>query len=254
MKLDPFQVENLRNSLALKKENDSFKNSYTTKFLEIKNFNTREKWDDLNLQKQSIKISDPMAFERVSFVSKFITMGAKILDIGFGSGNLEKMISKNVGKCTLTGLDLSPKSVKKARIHYPNWDFKVGDITKSDLPGNLYDFIVALETFEHISPSKVFSCYKKVYSHLKKGGYFIISVPMNEGLDKMLEAGINPNAHVRAYTENIIKFELEVSGFEVKEVKLLYAFHKHHLVKSLIARYMPNKFKPNNIVLVAQKP
>ncbi len=77
---------------------------------------------------------------------------------------------------------------------------------------------------------------------------------MNEGLEEMVKSGFNPNAHVRVYTKELIKAELEMVGFRVVKHRLLYAFHKNYWIKSLLTKLFGLNKKPNNIVLLAQKP
>ena len=70
----------------------------------------------------------------------------------------------------------------------------------------------------------------------------------------MLEKGTNPNGHLRAYTSEILKYELEMSGYKVLEEHFLYAFRKYYLLKKLILKLLPIQIrKPNLMILVAQK-
>ena len=89
---------------------------------------------------------------------------------------------------------------------------------------------------------------------LKNGGVFIVSVPLNEGLEVMIKKGINPNAHVRVYTPAILKAELILSGFRIIKEKYLYAFHKNYRLKTFLANMLGFLGKsPNNVIVIAEK-
>jgi len=80
-------------------------------------------------------------------------------------------------------------------------------------------------------------------------------VPLNEGLEAMISKGKNPNAHVRIYTPELIKAELEINGFKILKVKKLFAFHNLYKLKTFIAKYLLRKKSHyNNIIIFAQKP
>jgi 2-polyprenyl-3-methyl-5-hydroxy-6-metoxy-1,4-benzoquinol methylase len=252
MKLTLFDMERKRDALATLLVWNEFKNTYINS-PELENENTKEKWDKLNSGKQNLRVKDPMANERIDFVSRVIKDGNKVLDIGFGSGNLEAKLQRVGRNISLTGIDISPRSIANAIKAFKGWKFKVSNVIKHQLPGSNWDVVVALEVFEHLPPSHVLEVYKKVHKSLKYGGLFIISVPLNEGLEAMVHTGRNPNAHTRAYTQNIIKGELILSGFEVIRSKLLYAFHDNYWLKSVIAKCTLGLFHPNNIIVIARK-
>ena len=52
--------------------------------------------------------------------------GSKILDIGCGEGDSSNFLSSNYG-LEVTGVDLDPKVVEKAKAQYPDLTFKEGD-------------------------------------------------------------------------------------------------------------------------------
>ncbi len=72
---------------------------------------------------------------------------------------------------------------------------------------------------------------------------------MNEGLEEMKD---NPNGHVRMYTQDLIKAELEIAGFNILAFKTLYAFNTHYMFKKIISKILRNKWIPNNIIVLAQ--
>jgi len=248
-----FKLECERDRLAKNNLLNELSDTYSGGIPEIPNLNSGVKWDKLN-RVNIDEFTNPMAYHRVNIVHDFIVYDKdryKLLDIGFGQGALEEKLNKS-NKCSeLWGIDISKESVSDKKREYPSWKFIVGDIMKVNLPKKYFDYVVILEVLEHIDPSKILIVLSKINASLKNGGYIIVSVPLNEGLEEMINKGINPNAHVRAYTSNIIKSELKMTGYRIEKFVYLYAFHFLYGLKSMFAKYFFKK--PNNIVLLAQK-
>ena len=51
-----------------------------------------------------------------------------------------------------TGIDLTPKNISNARHRFPGVDFQVGDISKVPAADGSFDYVIASDIFEHLSP------------------------------------------------------------------------------------------------------
>ncbi len=257
-KLTPFDVERTRANLAQRLEFDELRKMYTTVYPQIPDQNSPNLWNVLNLNEKPLITSNPMEDERLKIVTHFIKgANLQILNIGFGSGNLEQTYFSNHTDKNIHwyGIDISEKSVDKVQHDYPKGKFSVGNILNLKFPKDHFDYVTSLEVLEHIPPSHIMNALSEVFQILKQGGFFILSVPLNEGLEEMIARGENPNAHVRVYTPELIEAELRLAGFRILDENLLFAFHTLHNIKSFIAKYsIIKKWKPNNIVILAQKP
>lgn len=181
----------------------------------------------------------------------------QVLNVGFGSGNLEQLYFKEHPQASIHwyGIDISTATVQKVRREHPTGTFSVGNILHIKFPKDHFDYVIALEVLEHIPPSRTFKALSEIRRVAKPGGYIILSVPLNEGLEEMIAKDENPNAHVRIYTPALIRGELIAAGFRVLDQKLLFAFHGWYTLKSIIAKYSGiKKWCPNNIIVRAQKP
>lgn len=254
-KLDQiFELEYLRNNLAKNGKLSQLIKTYSMKDLEIINTNTGRKWDILN--KVIDRSKNPMAFDRVKCLSRYILgNNLKILDFGFGQGALENVLYENSKISNLIGVDMSPKSVIRAKSKFRKWKFTTGGIEKIKRYKNYFDYVISTEVLEHIPPSKILNTLKQFYISLKTKGYLLISIPLNEGLEELLRNGKNPNSHTRIYTPAIIKSELKITGFKYFASECLFAFKKHYFLKKYIARMFGNiLFKPNVMIVLSQKP
>lgn len=247
-------TERSKHLLAKRGDMEEFMRAYN-KRVEIYNSNTGPMWDSLNLQSNIHPNLFPMAWDRTKIVSNWISKHkpTQVLNIGCGPGNLEKSLLQNRNQFEWTGIDISKKSIENLKSMFPSAKF----ITKNALSiksfNKKFDVIVALEVLEHISPKNTFELLQQVYDRINPRGYFICSVPINEGLENLLENGKNPNGHVRIYTKPVLLAELQISEFKIIKTRELYAFHTHYKFKKFLEKFMRFNY-PNNIIAICQKP
>src|SRR6266487_1950128 len=137
-----------------------------------------------------------------------------IVNIGFGSGNLEREYFQSQSQANVNwhGIDISPASVKKVQQEFPNGKFEIGSILDMKLPSDYFDYAIALEVLQLIQPRNTFQALNEVKRVVKPGGYFIVSVPVNEDLEGMIARGENSHGHVRMYVPELIEAELRMTG------------------------------------------
>ena len=243
-----FEVENKRQKLATNGHFSLLSKLYLPHFPSIKNLNTGEFWNERIDESVDHKPKDEITSERVEIAYRFLPKCAKvILDIGTGYGYIERLISRN-NNIEIFGNDISENAIQNLRKRFAG-NFKLESLYKMRYKSGFFDTVFMLEVLEHVPPSKTFSLLADIKRMLKKKGYLILSVPMNEGLEDMKD---NPNGHVRMYTQALIKAELEIAGYDVLSSKMLYAFNTHYMLKKLISKIFRNRWQPNNIVLLAQ--
>jgi len=249
---DPFLIEKLRHKYAKAGNLTLFRELYSNDIEEIPNRNDGVLWDKLNKRTKQDLEKSPIYKNKIEVISKFLyRKHGNLLDIGFGNGILEKKLYKTNIK--LFGIDISRKSTSNLNKEIKGV-FKTGTVTKIPFKSNYFDFVLLLDVLEHISTNKTFKALKEVNRVLKKEGYLIISIPLNEGLEEMLGRGENPNGHMRDYTPDIIRAELTISGFKIFKETLLYAFKESYLLKSLVLNFLPFEIrKPNLMIVFAKK-
>jgi ubiquinone/menaquinone biosynthesis C-methylase UbiE len=252
---NPFEVEKLRSELADKGNYKELVKTYESKYPEIKDLNTPKFWDLLNKRKHVSKKSNPIAYDRLKRVADLIEDNSSVLNTGAGSGDLENLMFNKLKMTNLDwhSIDISSKSIKTLQKKFPNANLKVGDIKNIKLKKKFFDYVILMEILEHIKPSETFKALKEVRRVLKSNGTLIVTIPLNEGLELMARQGINPNAHVRVYTTELISAELQISKFKIIQKKFLYAFEKHYDFKTFIASLIPGIRKPNNLILICKK-
>ncbi len=96
-----------------------------------------------------------------------------ILDVGCGTGSGLRFLSQK-GVKKLTGIDLSPEMIKRARQKLPKEvTLKVASVEQLPFPDNSFDMVVNTEAFHHFPEPK--AAIKEMARVLKKEGLLCIS-------------------------------------------------------------------------------
>ena len=245
-------VEQTRAFLARNKQYNLLRKAYNGRFSELRNVNNSDFWDDLI--KERVDETSSITKDRIKTVMKMLELHkGKLLDVGFGHGLLEKSIDKTNFK--LYGIDISKVAIDRMISRGIKGEFIIGSILKIPFNNNFFDFVMALEVLEHISPSDTFQALHELKKVLKEKGLLIISVPLNENLEDLHKKGLNFSRHVRNYTPALIEAELKIAGFSIKQKKFLYAFKNFYGFKKFLQKtILKHRWCPNNIVILAQKP
>jgi 2-polyprenyl-3-methyl-5-hydroxy-6-metoxy-1,4-benzoquinol methylase len=256
---DPFESDVVRSRLARQHELSNLQTTSKPGVLpELGDMSSASLWDTL------ATCSDAPAFRtrRLSAVAGELKQGTKVLDIGIGWGEIIPMVLAR--GCTYSGIDFSEQIVAHVSKRYPQCRFFSGGLEQIS---ETYDSVLALEVCEHILPSKIFSFYDEIRRLLARNGTLIITVPVYENLRAMTlhcpQCGHMHNrmGHVRAYTPELIRAELQLAGFIIEKSFFIYASFENSLTGTIkrklvdFGRRLLNlgQTVPLNVVVVARK-
>jgi ubiquinone/menaquinone biosynthesis C-methylase UbiE len=122
-----------------------------------------------------------------------INFSGNILECGCGTGEYGKNILKNFGGITITGVDISDKSVSMANDGTKNYSAIVGDIEYRGLfMANSFNSILCLFILHHFPD--LLNVFENLHSWLKKDGTMIILEPNGDDLinkaSKVIRKGV----------------------------------------------------------------
>ncbi len=244
-----FDTERLRKQYLKKNQLKQLKETYNNKFPEIENGNTPQFWDSKFGDEQSETF--PMARDRNSQIVSLLHSGSSILNLGSGKGFLEALVWKKfANSVSLTGTDFTKQSLARLSKKYPIYQFLQADLLKLPFKKNTFDDVCLIEVLEHISPRQTFAVLNEMYRVVRPGGRVFLSVPINEGLEEMMPH--NPNEHVRVYSEELLRYEVEAAGFSVEQIYRFSAFDKLYRVKKFANQLLQLR-QPNNLLFVLRK-
>jgi ubiquinone/menaquinone biosynthesis C-methylase UbiE len=108
-------------------------------------------------------------------LSKLLSKGSKILDIGCGSGiPIDKYLLEQ--EFNVTGIDISEKQIKLAKKNLPQGKFFVKDMSEIDFPASSFDAVVSFYAIFHVPREEHFALLKKLYALLKSKGYLLVTM------------------------------------------------------------------------------
>lgn len=151
---------------------------------------------------------------RYLYVKDAIETDSVVLDAGCANGYGSKILSDNASVLVAVDKNSDYIELAKKNNNRSNIKYKVMDLDKDKLD-YLYDYIVCLETLEHVSnPTYVLDNF---YSSLKNDGILFISVPNSKFEEVNDGKNINKyHLHTFEYDELVKTFKR--SGFRVLRV------------------------------------
>lgn len=197
--------------------------------------------------------------DKIKLLKGYIKSGAKILDVGCGSGEFLFQIMKQTDKLwVLAGNDISNQTL--ANLSDKGIEVFPGRFEEVSIQSDSICAITMLQVLEHFEkPSDVI---KTAYRVLKPNGIVIIETPSFDGLDARIFkrrywGGYHFPRHWTIFNENSIKRMLEASGFQIVKISYLpspafwiQSFH-HYLSERKIFNKLSGLFTLHNLLLIA---
>jgi SAM-dependent methyltransferase len=147
----------------------------------------------------------------------------RVCDVGCGPGHVGAYLSAH--GLTVTGIDLSPAMVEKARALHPAITFDVGTMTALDAPDGGWHGIIAFYSLIHlISDDEVRAALREFHRTLAGGGLLLVAVHVGDHGDAVVHAddmmGVSVDMDFRFFDIEWLASELQSAGFTV-EARLL---------------------------------
>ena len=104
-------------------------------------------------------------------LSSHLDDGARVLELGSGSGSPETRLLAQ--RFAVTGVDISPRQVERARAAIPEASFMVADLTELELPPASYDAVVSFYVFNHVPRDLLAPLLGRIRGWLVPGGWLL---------------------------------------------------------------------------------
>ena len=113
---------------------------------------------------------DPRRDWEADLVSR-LSDGARVLELGCGGGAPETR--RLAQRFRVTGVDISPRQVERARAAIPDAEFLCADFTELELPAGSLDACVSFLVFNHVPRDLLTPLLAKIHGWLVPGGWLL---------------------------------------------------------------------------------
>jgi len=97
--------------------------------------------------------------------------GARVLELGCGAGTPETR--RLAQRFAVTGVDISPRQVERARAAIPEAEFTCADFTELELPAGSLDAVVSFYVFNHVPRELLAPLLGSIHRWLVPGGWLL---------------------------------------------------------------------------------
>lgn len=150
---------------------------------------------------------------------------SKVLDVGCASGWMTARVGQILPGAEVTGLDVSQKMIKYARVKHPKIDFICADAHKLPFPDESFDLIICTETLEHVvDPLRVLLEIRRC---LSPKGQAIISMDTGNILFNLVwffwtrtKGKVWQGAHLHKFDIDKFKKLFKKANFKIEEQRI----------------------------------
>jgi tRNA (cmo5U34)-methyltransferase len=117
----------------------------------------------------------------VSLLAEFTNQGEWILDLGCGSGKVEKLIFERIPHSKVIGIDNSEAMAKLALERLTPYADRfiplhgdLAEFSNLQLPVSEVGTVIAIQSLHHLSAEDMQATYRHIHSLLRSGGMFLL--------------------------------------------------------------------------------
>jgi ubiquinone/menaquinone biosynthesis C-methylase UbiE len=136
-------------------------------------------------------------------------------DIGCGPGHISRFLA-GLG-ASVTGIDLSPAMIARARADAPDVTFETGDMTALECPDGSFDAIVAFYSLIHLDDDSIGTACREFARVLRPGGRALVAFHEGEETEHVSEWwGHEVDLDFRFLNDDTVSSRLREAGLEIE--------------------------------------
>ena len=128
---------------------------------------------------------NPLHRGMIDCYAALVTRGS-VGDVGCGPGHIAAYLAQR--GLDVVGVDLSPQMIDVARSRYPALAFRVGSMTRLDVPDGAWDGLVAVYSIIHLPPDARDRAYREFARVLRTGAWILVAFHIESATSKAGES------------------------------------------------------------------
>ena len=163
---------------------------------------------------QYLKRIEPGVPRKLYTLTKFLTRGSLVLDVGCAGGRDSKVLLKRGFQ--VVGIDIVPSFIRYAKKKLKNGSFRLMDVRHLKFPSNMFDAIWCGAVLHHLSRREIPKIVKGFHRVLKRGGLITIREKWGKGTEMrqdILWGGLK--RRVIYFTTKELKTIIQKAGFKI---------------------------------------
>jgi SAM-dependent methyltransferase len=155
----------------------------------------------------------------LDLADELIPRGADVLELGCGAG-IPMTARLAVGR-RLTGVDISPEQVRRARRNVPDATFEIADMTALARPGASLDAVVAFYSLTHVPRDEQPALFGRIRAWLRPGGVFIASLGVEDDRGGVEADWLGVDMYFSHFSARVNRRLLAEAGFVVERAEVV---------------------------------
>jgi SAM-dependent methyltransferase len=156
---------------------------------------------------------DPRRAWENKLVSR-LTDGARVLELGCGGGSPET--KRLAQRFTVTGVDISPKQIERARAAVPKAMFICADFTDLDLPAASFEAVASFYVFNHVPRELLAPLLADIHTWLVPNGWLLTAFGQSD-LESWTGEWLGAPTFFSSFTPEINSRLVREAGFTIDE-------------------------------------
>jgi SAM-dependent methyltransferase len=144
--------------------------------------------------------------------------GARVFELGCGSGSPET--KRLAQRFTVTGVDISPLQVERARAAIPEAEFLCADFTDLELPAGSSDAVASFYAFNHVPRELLAPLLGRIYGWIVPGGWLLTVFGVSD-LEGWTGDWLGAPTFFASYPPEINASLVRVAGFQIEREEVV---------------------------------
>jgi cyclopropane fatty-acyl-phospholipid synthase-like methyltransferase len=162
-------------------------------------------------------VGDPREEWEAELVAR-LEDGARVLELGCGAGTPETR--RLAGTFRLTGVDISPQQIERARAAVPEAEFVCADFTDLELPESSFEAVVSFYVFNHVPRELLASLLVRIHDWLVPGGWLMTAFGQSD-LPGWTGDFLGAQTFFSSYPREVNSWLVQEAGFEIERDEIV---------------------------------